>query len=151
MRSVCEEHRFSVSPIIPISLRNKTLDGGYLRTALHFLGAAEFLFAQYFPDTRQQANPAGAVGMSTALHAEFHGSAIYNEELKSLRDFMKEMKAQYQTSLGLGTPFNKDSGSRAKRRGQAGRRGGRGRGFSPGYQQPFSAQGIILTQQEYQG
>ena len=135
----------AVSPIIPISLRNKTLDGGYLRTALHFLGAAEFLFAQYFPDTRQQANPAGAVGMSTAMHAEFHRSAIYNEELKPLRDFMKEMKAQYQTSLGLGTPFNKDSGSRAKRRGQAGRRGGRGRGFSSGYQQPFFGAGNYLN------
>ena len=95
----------AVSPIIPISLRNKTLDGGYLRTALHFLGAAEFIFAQYLPDTRQQANPAGAVGMSKAIHAEFLRSAIYNEELKSLRVFMAEMNAQYQTFLGGWHPF----------------------------------------------
>ena len=34
-----------VSPTVPIALRNKSLDGGYLRIALHFLGAAELLFA----------------------------------------------------------------------------------------------------------
>ena len=35
----------AVSPILPITLRNKSLDGSYLRTALHLLGATEFLFA----------------------------------------------------------------------------------------------------------
>ena len=37
----------AVAPIIPITIRDKALDGGYLRTALQFLGAAEFMFAQY--------------------------------------------------------------------------------------------------------
>ena len=50
---------------------------------------------------------------------------------------MAEMKAQYQTSLGLGTPFNRDSGSRGRRRGQAGKPRRGGRGFSSGHQQPF--------------
>ena len=33
----------AVSPIIPIALRNKSLDGGFLRIALHFLEAADLL------------------------------------------------------------------------------------------------------------
>ena len=52
----------AVSPIIPISVRNKSLDGGYLRTALYLLGAAEFLFTQFESDVRVKANPAGLVG-----------------------------------------------------------------------------------------
>ena len=36
----------AVAPIIPLTLRDKALDGGYLRTALQFLGAAEFMFSQ---------------------------------------------------------------------------------------------------------
>ena len=35
----------AVAPILPISLRNRSLDGTYLREALHMLGAAELLFA----------------------------------------------------------------------------------------------------------
>ena len=66
----------AVSPIVPITLRNKSLDGSYLRTALHLLGATEFLFAQYETDIRVQANPAGAVGLSTAMHAEFERTTV---------------------------------------------------------------------------
>ena len=113
----------SVSPIVPITLRNKSLDGGYLRTALHLLGAAEFLFAQYEADVRIRANPAGVVGMCASMHAGLKGSALYNEELKPLSDFMTEMRSQYQTSLGLGSSFAKDSGARARK----GSRSSRGR------------------------
>ena len=112
----------SVSPIVPITLRNKSLDGGYLRTALHLLGAAEFLFAQYEADVRIRANPAG-VGMCASMHAGLKGSALYNEELKPLADFMTEMRSLYQTSLGLGSSFAKDSGARARK----GSRSSRGR------------------------
>ena len=31
----------AVEPVLPITLRNKSLDAGYLRTALHLLGATE--------------------------------------------------------------------------------------------------------------
>ena len=115
----------AVSPIVPITLRNKALDGGYLRTALHLLGAAEFLFAQYEADVRIRANPAGVVGMCASMHAGLKGSALYNEELKPLSDFMTEMRSQYQTSLGLGSSFAKDSGARARK----GSRSSRGRSF----------------------
>ena len=37
----------AVAPIVPITLRDKSLDGAYLRQALHMLGAVELLFAQY--------------------------------------------------------------------------------------------------------
>ena len=53
----------AVAPILPITLRNKSLDGGYFRAALQLAAAAEFLFAQYETDVRVNANPAGAVGM----------------------------------------------------------------------------------------
>ena len=99
----------AVAPIVPIALRDKSLDGAYLRTALHLLGATEVLFAQYESDVRIQANPAGVVGMCTSMHAELKRAAVYNEELKSLQDFVKDMRSQYQTSLGLGTPFSKDA------------------------------------------
>ena len=52
----------AVAPIIPLTLRDNALDGGYLRTELQFLGAAEFMFAQYESDVRAQANPNGVVG-----------------------------------------------------------------------------------------
>ena len=102
----------AVPPIIPITIRNKSLDGAYLRTALHFLGAAEFLLAQYETDVRRQANPAGVVGMCGAMHSEFERCTIFNEELKPLRVFMRDMKAQYQTSLGLGRGFINDAAAR---------------------------------------
>ena len=118
----------AVSPIIPISVRNKSLDGGYLRTALYLLGAAEFLFTQYEPDIRVKANPAGLVGMCSAMHAEIERSVLWQQELRSFDEFIKDMKSQYQTSLGLGTSFANDSARRQRRR----PRGSRGRGFSRG-------------------
>ena len=99
----------AVAPIVPISIRDKSLDGAYLRTALHLLGATEVLFAQYESDVRIQANPAGVLGMCTSMHAELKRAAVYNEQLKPLDDFVKEIRSQYQTSLGLGTPFSKDT------------------------------------------
>ena len=106
----------TVSPILPIALRNKSLDGSYFRTALHLLGATEFLFAQYEKDIRVQANPAGFVGLSTAMHGELERTTIWNEELKGFRDFMRDMKTQYQTSYGLGLAFANDASQRNTRR-----------------------------------
>ena len=105
----------AVSPIIPITLRNKSLDGGYFRSALYMLGAAELLFKQYESDIRVQANPAGAVGMCTAMHALLERAAIYDEGLKDLGEFMQDMRTQYQTSFGLGESFAHDS-RRTRRR-----------------------------------
>ena len=99
----------AVHPIIPVALRNKSLDGGYFRTALKLLGATEMLFTRYVPDVRVLANPAGVVGMCTAMHAELERAAFLGEDLRPLKESMKDMKSQYQTSLGLGTPFLKDS------------------------------------------
>ena len=118
----------AVSPVIPISLRNKSLDGGYLRTALYLLGAAEFLFTQYEPDIRVKANPAGLVGMCSSMHAEIERSVLWQQELRSFNEFMKDMKSQYQTSLGLGTSFANDVARRQKRR----PRSSRGRAFARG-------------------
>ena len=106
----------AVAPIIPLTLRDKALDGGYLRTALQFLGAAEFMFSQYESDVRTQANPNGIVGLSSAMHNEFERAVIFNDKLKPLQEFMNDMKGQYQTSLGLGSPFPKDFGGRTRQR-----------------------------------
>ena len=106
----------AVSPILPIALRNKSLDGSYFRTALHLLGATEFLFAKYEKDFRVQANPAGFVGLSTAMHGELERTTIWNEELKGFRDFMRDMKTHYQTSYGLGLAFANDASQRTTRR-----------------------------------
>ena len=134
----------AVAPIIPITLRNGSLDGGYLRTALHLLGAAEMLFGQYESDVRIQANPAGVVGMSSAMHGEFERAVVFNEELRSLNDFIKDMKGHYQTSLGLGAPFAKDSGGRTRRRNA----NNRGRGFYRS-RRPLN-QGLDRSQQTQQ-
>ena len=106
----------AVSQLIPIVIRNKSLDGSYLRTALHLLGASELLFSQYEADIRGQANPAGFVGMCDTMHAEMKHAAVYTNDLKSLPNFMKEMKMQYQTSLGLGDSFPSDLTARSRRR-----------------------------------
>ena len=112
----------AVFAIVPITLRNKSLDGAYLRTALILLGAAEILFTQYEQDVRGQAHPAGAVGLCQALHNEIERSTLYGDQtLKSLREFSKKMKPQYQTSLGLGKPFAKDTFLRGRRRARRGR------------------------------
>ena len=115
----------SVSPIIPITLRNKSLDGEYFRTALNLLGAAEYLFTRYVPDVRNQANPAGFTGMCSTMHAQLERAALYNGSLKPLRDFMSEMKVQYQASLGLGSPFPNDGGNKTRKR----QRRSRGSGY----------------------
>ena len=108
----------AVSPIIPVSIRNKMLDGTYFRTALHLLGAAEFLFSQYKSDVRSQANPAGFVGMCNVMHSEIKRAAVQCNGLKPLDDFMKDMKSEYNTSLGLGQSFGNDVPARDKRRGR---------------------------------
>ena len=48
----------AVSPIIPITLRNRSLDGGYLRTALALLEATEIILTRFDEDVRCHANPA---------------------------------------------------------------------------------------------
>ena len=111
----------AVSPIIPLTIRNKSLDGSYFRTALHLLGAAELMFAQYEADIRTQANPAGLVGMCNAMHADIKGATVHSTRMKSLSEFMKEMKSQYNTYLGLSEPFRNDITPRNKRRGRGGR------------------------------
>ena len=118
----------AVSPIIPIKIKNKSMDDGYFRSAEGLLVAAEFLFSQYESDVRSQANPAGVIGMCSSMHAEFERGAIYNEELKPLRDFMKDMVSQYQTSLELGQSFANDGGTRMKKK----QRKTRGRPFHYG-------------------
>ena len=45
----------AVASILPITLRNKSLDGGYFRAALQLVAAAEFLFAQYEANVRIKA------------------------------------------------------------------------------------------------
>ena len=99
----------AVEPVLPITLRNNSLDAGYLRTALHLLGATELLFAQFETDIRQQANPAGVVGLATAMHGATERSVMFNHNQKSLKDFMDEMRSKYITSLGLGSSFPKDN------------------------------------------
>ena len=131
----------AVAPIIPITLRNKSLDGTYLRMALHMLGAGELLFAQYQQDVREHSNPAGVVGLAAAMHSEFESTAIYSNKLRSLDDFMKDMRSQYQTSLGLGTPFAKDSFPGTRRR-----RGGRGRSYWRNRR--FYTQGVNRMQEQ---
>ena len=133
----------AVAPILPLTLRDKALDGEYLRTALQFLGAAEFLFAQYETDVRTQANPNGVVGLSSAMHSEFERAVVFNAPLKPLNEFMNSMKCQYQTSLGLGSTFPKDFGGRSRQR-ENRRRGGR----SPYYGRRFVGSGRGLQDQQ---
>ena len=106
----------AVAPILPVTMRNKSLDGCYLRTALHLLGVAELVFSQYIPDVRSQANPAGVVGVCTAMHTELKRSAVLSDGLRPLDEFLREMRSQYQTCLGLGESFPNDKMVRGKRR-----------------------------------
>ena len=122
----------AVAPIVPLTLRDKALDSGYLRTTLHFLGAAEFMLARYETDVRTQANPNGVVGLAAVMHGEFDRTVVFNDQLKPLEEFMSCMKTQYQTSLGLGAPFPKDFGGRSKQRNnRRDNRRGRGGSFYP--------------------
>ena len=43
---------------------------------------------------------------------------MYNDELKPLSDFMKDIQTQYQTSLGLGSSFARDAAILGNRRGR---------------------------------
>ena len=106
----------AVYPIIPITLRNKDLDGSYMRTALLLLEAAELMFSKYERDIRELANPNGMVGMAESMHAEFKRSALYNEELRPVQEFARDLQAQYQTSMGMGSPFPKDVFTRGRKR-----------------------------------
>ena len=141
----------AVSPIIPITLRNRSLDGSYLRTALSLLEATEILLTQFDEDIRRHANPAGAVGMAQALHNEVERAILYgDQELKPLREFAREMKTQYQTSLGLGKPFPRDAVPGARRRNRSYRnrsrfRYGRDTGTPtlPGNQLGSTARGFV--------
>ena len=79
-----------LSPIIPIILRNRSLDGGYLRTALALLEATEILFTQFEEDILRHANPAGAVGMVQAMHNEIERAILYgDQDLKPLRSLLE--------------------------------------------------------------
>ena len=132
----------AVGPIVPISMRNNSLDGGYLRTALFLLGTAEFLFTQYETDVRVKANPAGLVGMCSAMHAEIERSVLWQQELRGFDEFIKDMRSQYQTSLGLGVSFPNDSSRRQRKRS----RNFRGQSFARG--QPFRSQGDAYSSQQ---
>ena len=103
-------------------IRNKSLDSGYFRASLHLLGAAELLFAQYESYIRSQAKPNGFVGMGTVMHSNIEQGALFNKELKPVKEAMTDFRAVYQTSLGLGSSFPKDSQSRSKREAKRSRR-----------------------------
>ena len=140
----------AVVPIIPITLRNRSLDGSYFRTALQFVAAAEFLFTQYEADVRVKANPAGVVGMCNSMHADIKKAAMFNDKLSQLDSFMKEMKAQYQTSLGLGSAFPRDISIQGSRRGR--RRRGRSSYRSDRYQGQSTPRDFgVIHQQEFAG
>ena len=134
----------AVAPIVPITLRDKSLDGTYLRQALHMLGAVELLLAQYQTDVREHANPAGVVGLSSAMYCSFEAATFHGNKLKSLEDFMKEMRSQYQTSLGFGATFSKDAFPGTRRR-----RSGRGLGFWRNRR--FAQQGLLRERMVPQG
>ena len=50
------------------------------------------MFAQYETDVRNGANTAGVVGMCNSMHAEIERSAHFNEQLKPLWEFGKDLK-----------------------------------------------------------
>ena len=80
----------AVASILPITMRNKSLDGCYLRTALHLLGAAELVFSQYISDIRTQSNPAGVVRVCSAMHAQLKKSAVLSAGLRPSNEFLQE-------------------------------------------------------------
>ena len=67
----------AVFPIIHIIIRNRSLDGGYLKTALTLLGASEILFTQFDDDIRRSGNPAGAMGMAQSMHNEIESYPVW--------------------------------------------------------------------------
>ena len=101
------------------------------------------MFTQYETDVRTQPNPAGVVGMCNSMHSDIERAALYNEELKPLDSFTREMKAQYLTSLGLGSTFAKDIRGRKSNRGRRTRgrayyqaQGSHGHSFDNGHVNP---------------
>ena len=43
------------------------------------------------------------------MHAEFERSVLWQQDLRNFSEFIKDMRSQYQTSLGLGVCFPNDS------------------------------------------
>ena len=86
--------------------------------------------------------------MCSYMHAELERRALYNDELKSLKDFMRDMTSQYQTSLGLGKSFPNDSSARKNRsrnrfaRGQSYINRFLGRGLGRGLQMARTSFGV---------
>ena len=107
-------------------MRNKSLDGRYLRNALQWLGAAEMVFSQYISDIRTQSNPAGVVRVYSAMHAQLKKSAVLSGGLRPPNEFLREMKYLNQTCLGLGISFPNDNTVRGNRR-EGGNQSWRGR------------------------
>ena len=77
--------------------------------------------------------------MAQAMHNEIERSILYGDQkLRPLRDFAREMRGQYQTSLGLGKSFQRDKASGVNKRTRGfrnrftfgGNRYFRGQGFS---------------------
>ena len=93
---------------------------------------------------REHSNPAGVVGLASAMHCTFEAATFHGNKLESLEDFIKEMRSQYQTSLGFGTSFSKDAFPGTRRR-----RSGRGRGFWRNKR--FAQQGVMRVQVASQG
>ena len=55
--------------------------------------------------------------MAQAMHNELEREILYGDQkLTPLRDFAREMRTQYQTSLGLGKSFHRDKASGVRRR-----------------------------------
>ena len=91
------------------------------------------------------------------MHNDIERTTLYgNQELKNIRESTTVLKAQYQTSLGLGKPFPRDS-PRGQRRtrgsynrfanGPGNYSRGRGRGYVCNYAQPASEVQYAQTQQ----
>ena len=55
--------------------------------------------------------------MAQAMHNEIERAILYGDQkLKPRRDFEREMRAQYHTSLGLGKSFQRDKASGVNKR-----------------------------------
>ena len=98
----------AVAPIVPLTLRNKALGSGYLRTMLHFLGAAEFMLARYETDVRTQANPNGVVGLAAVMHGEFDRTIVFNDQLKpqTVGGIYELHEDSVSNIIGVGSPLS---------------------------------------------
>ena len=68
--------------------------------------------------------------MSNIMHDEFKRATVHGSDLKVLDYFMKDIKWQFNTSLGLGRSYMNDVAARNKRRGR-GFRSTRTRAWQP--------------------